>query len=55
MLQVEGKTFHKFVELKSYRTQTFKNDCPKEITSFFNFNPDYLQNKLGRFTMMNYT
>ena len=49
MLQVEGKTFHKFVELKSYRTQTFKNDCPKEITNFFSFNPDYLQNKLGRF------
>lgn len=49
MLQVEGKTFHKFVELKSYRAQTFKNDCPKDITDFFTFNPNFLENKLGRF------
>jgi len=49
MLQVEGKIFHKFIELKSYRTQTFKNDCPSEITEFLTFNPNYLQKKSGRF------
>lgn len=48
MLQVEGKTFHKFVELKSYKTQTFKNTC-----SVFNpSNPaleNYITKKTGRF------
>lgn len=28
MLQVEGKTFSKLVEVKSYRTKFFKNYCP---------------------------
>lgn len=30
MLQVEGKTFHKFLEIKSYNTRVFKNYCPVE-------------------------
>ena len=27
MLEVEGKTFHKFVEIKNYRTSTYLNYC----------------------------
>lgn len=30
MLQVEGKTFHKFLEIKSFNTRVFKNYCPVE-------------------------
>lgn len=30
MLKVEGKTFHKFLEIKSYNTRVFKNYCPVE-------------------------
>ena len=28
MLEVEGKTFHKFLEIKEYKTNTYKNFCP---------------------------
>jgi hypothetical protein len=27
MLEVEGKTFHKFVEIKNYRTSLYLNYC----------------------------
>ena len=50
MLQVEGKTFHKFVELKSYRTQTFKNTCPIEYGPVYrNGNNECIIKKTGRF------
>ena len=49
MLQVEGKTFHKFVELKSYRTQTFKDSCPFETTPTYPIEKDCLIKKTGRF------
>ena len=49
MLQVEGKTFHKFVELKSYRTQTFKDSCPFETTPTYPVEKDCLIKKTGRF------
>ena len=50
MLQVEGKTFHKFVELKSYRTQTFKNTCPIDYGPIYrNGNNECIIKKTGRF------
>ena len=46
MLQVEGKTFHKFVELKSYKTQTFKDHC--NLKNKYSYN-DCMNTKNGNF------
>ena len=46
MLQVEGKTFHKFVELKSYKTQTFKDHCNLKNKHSYN---DCMNTKNGNF------
>ena len=35
MLEVEGKTFHKFVEIKTFNTRVFKNYCPIEPVDNF--------------------
>lgn len=49
MLQVEGKTFHKFIELKSYKTQTFKNSCPIEYGPAYRNGNECIIKKSGRF------
>jgi hypothetical protein len=49
MLEVEGKTFHKFVELKFYRTQTYKNICPIKGQPRFGENLNFIDKKTGRF------
>ena len=49
MLQVEGKTFHKFLELKSYKTQTFKNTCPIEYGPAYRNGNECIIKKSGRF------
>lgn len=48
MLQVEGKTFHKFVELKSYKTQTFKNHCNLKDKPYYSYK-DCMNTKNGNF------
>jgi len=46
MLQVEGKTFHKFVEIKTFNTRVFKNYCPIEpIDNFDNFFDNFITKK----------
>jgi len=48
MLQVEGKTFHKFVELKSYKTQTFKDYCNLNDKPYYSYK-DCMNTKNGNF------
>lgn len=48
MLQVEGKTFHKFVELKSYKTQTFKDHCNLNDKPYYSYK-DCMNTKNGNF------
>lgn len=47
MLEVEGKTFHKFIEVKEYKTRTYKNTCPLEDDYFPHEN--YVVKKNERF------